>query len=116
MTIKITLPEGMTQLDLYLTLIAGANWAERNQMPALAEERREQALVIEETNEDQNTVCDCEQRDPNEIACYLQPDELDAVLWSIGRVTFGDLKEDENVDILAVHTAYRELEEISNNL
>ena len=39
--------------------------------------------------------CDCAGRDPWEIACYLSPDELEAVITALYATTFGQCEEND---------------------
>lgn len=115
----INLPEGLDQNDLFLALIAAANYAEENDLNALAQERRKQAMALQDANDDDDAidltevgaVCHCDQRDADEIAVYFKADELNATLWAIGRITFGDLTD--AVNVRHVHGAYVEVEAVA---
>jgi hypothetical protein len=55
--------------------------------------------------------CDCENRDADEIAVYLDAHEMLAIQWALHDVRFGDL-EDDQVRVVDLYRGMRELDDI----
>jgi hypothetical protein len=93
---------------------------------ALARQDRAMAQTLRELNGESDedgmlhsdrtevgATCYCDQRDDDEIALYLKADELKAIEWALGNVTFGDL-EDSHEDagnVMSVHRAICEVQD-----
>jgi hypothetical protein len=58
----------------------------------------------------QGAQCDCGGRDPWEIACYLSPDELNAVVQALDATTFGTCQL-YDIDTVYLNKATKELKE-----
>lgn len=114
--IRLTLPEGVSKDDIVIALYEAARLNADEGYMNISKARSTAATELDDMNPDAadytaGCVCHCDLRDPTEIACYVRPDELKAMIWALKRITFGDL--DDDIDVRHVHSAYKELESVA---